>query len=138
MVTSILTPQQLGRIWEKEWADAIGAKMVKGSGNQWHSKLDVRGRKITWSNKYTGNDSFSVTKPLIDEFVRATMGPGASGFDRMGALAVRTAQFEVVVMRADDFIQLVKEESPIISAEKADARRAAARVPLLLREREDG
>lgn len=130
-----MTPQESGREWERIWAEKIGGKVVPGSGNQWYAKLDVRGQSITWSNKWTGNKSFSITDQMLKEIRQATLAAGGNG--SIGAMAVRIESVgDVVVMPADDFLELMKSK-PIIQAEKADNRRATARVPQLLREIDD-
>lgn len=129
----MLSPREEGLRWEQIWSESVDGDVTPGSGNQWHSKLDVRGKKITWSNKWTAQSTFTVNDALIEEFVAATSGPGSSGSDRMGALAVRMAHNDFIIMRAGDFLDLMREE-PIIPSVKADQRRATARVPQLFRE----
>ena len=128
----MLDPQEEGRKWEEIWKRTVQGQNVIGSGNQFE-KLDVRGRKIQWSNKWSGKETFTLTQALIQEFVDAVEAPGGTGSARMGALAIRLPHNDVVVMRASDFLELMKEP-PIIQAEKADNRRATARVPQLLRD----
>lgn len=120
-----------GLQWEEDWAAMVGGTIQPGSGNQWHSKLDVRTKKITFSCKWTSKESFSVTKSLIDEAKSATMAPGGDG--KIPALAIRLPEEDLVIMRAQDFLDLMKEE-PIIPADKADIRRAKARTTQLFRE----
>lgn len=109
----------------------IQGQLQPGSGNQFHSRLDVRSKKITWSCKWTGRPSFYLTNTLIDEAKSATMAPGGDG--QIPAMAIRMKGEDLVVLRAQDFIDLMKEE-PIIPADKTDIRRAKAKLPQLFRE----
>ena len=132
MESGMSTPQEKGREWEEIWSAKVQGQKTPGSGNQWYSKLDVRSKLITWSNKWTGKDSFRVDRGIIDENRNATLAPGGNG--TIPALAIRIENVgDFVVIGADDFLELLKAK-PIIQAEKADNRRATAAVPQLLRE----
>lgn len=125
------SPQEQGREWEVTFSTMIGGTQVPGSGNQWHSKMDVKGNSILWSCKWTGNTGFLITNKVWQEVVDAVDGPGGTG--AIPGLAIRTAEADVVVLRVEDFLELLRQP-PIIAAVKADNRRATARVPQLLRD----
>lgn len=125
------TPQDYGREWEVEFAQIIGGTPQPGSGNLWHSKMDVRGSSILWSCKWTANTGFLITSKVWQEVVDAVDGPGGTG--TMPGLAIRTATSDLVVLRVEDLLTLLSQP-PTIAAQKADNRRATARVPQLLRE----
>lgn len=131
-----LTPQQEGRAWEEEFSELVGGKVVQGSGNQWHSKLDVRGKSILWSCKWTGDDGKRITPALLQEAIDAVDAPGGVGLGSMPGLAIRMREFSVIVLRVDDFVELMTQP-PAIASVKADNKRATARVPQLFREQND-
>lgn len=126
------TPQQLGREFEKFWAKKFGGKTTPASGAKWYSKLDVRSGRILWSLKFTSFKSFPVTQALLDEAFDASEGMGGEGTVPALGLRIGSSDYDVVVIRRDDFIELMKSE-PTIEPTKVDERRARSRVPLLLR-----
>lgn len=131
-----MTPQDNGRAWERIWAEKIGGRLVPGSGNKWYSRLDVRGKRILWSNKWTGNLSYTISRGVLQELSDATVAPGGNG--AIPALAIRIESVgDYVVIGADDFLELLKSK-PIIAADKAENRRATAAIPQLLREDASG
>lgn len=121
----------MGREWEAIFADAIGGTPVPGSGNQWHSKLDVKGKKFLWSCKWTSKDWQPITQDIWLEAAVACdglMGTGASP-----GLGLRSLSEDLVVFRIEDFIDILKMP-PNIAATKVENKLATARVPLLLRD----
>lgn len=129
---AIASPQDKGREWEEIWKTKVQGEKVPGSGNQWHSRLDVRGKRITWSNKWTSTRSITLYPYTLDEIVQATDAPGGNG--SIPGIAIRLEGLEdYVILRADDFLELMTDK-PIIQAEKAAIKRATAQIPELLRE----
>lgn len=126
------TPQERGRAWEEIWRKKVQGNLQPGSGNQFNARLDVRSKAITWSCKWTAEDGFRVSRRIIQENVDATEAPGGNG--SMPGLAIRLeGAGDFVVLRADDFLQLLTEP-PLIAADKAANKRASARVPELFKE----
>lgn len=129
-----MTPQNKGREWESIWATKISGNSVPGSGNKFYNLLDVRGKRITWSCKWTESPSIVLYRSTLSEAIDSVDGPGGMGTNRMPGLAIRLEGYEdFVILRADDFLELMTEK-PIIPADKAAIRRAAARIPELLKD----
>lgn len=125
------TPQEMGRRWEEIWKRTIQGEAQPGSGNKWFAKLDVRSRKITWSCKWTSETGFRITPGLLLENKHATDAPGGNG--SIAAFAIRLeGQGDYVVLKADDFIELMTQP-PLLAADKAANRRKEASVPELLK-----
>lgn len=125
------TPQEMGRRWEEIWKGIIQGGLQPGSGNQSHNKLDVRSRKITWSCKWTADSGFRISSALIKENRSATDAPGGNG--SIPGFAIRLEEDgDFVVLRADDFIELMTQP-PLLAADKAANRRKEASVPELLK-----
>lgn len=120
-----------GMLWEVEVAERLGGRTTPGSGNKWHSKLDVHGDQIHWSCKWTGKDWQPITKDIWEEAAAAC--DGIQGSDRMPGLALRSAKEDLVVLRMSDFIQMI-QQPPTILATKTQERVARTQVPLLLRD----
>lgn len=126
------TPQELGRDWENEWKKTIDGQLQPNSGATAHNKLDVRSKRITWSNKLTTTGTFNLTKALINEANAATVAPGGNG--TIPAFAIRIVGVgDFVLLQSDDFLELLYEE-PILQPDKASIKRKLASVPDLLKE----
>jgi hypothetical protein len=84
--------------------------VVPGSGNQWHSALDVRANGFLYSCKYTDQQSYRITRDTLDEMTLNTMGPGKE--PAIPALAVRlgetSGRYDFVVVGADDWKNLIE------------------------------
>ena len=121
-----------GRKYEKHIAARLGGKLVPGSGNQWHSKLDLGARKFVFSAKWTGLTSFKITKALVDEIRAPIVGPGGLGPDWTGALVIHVGGVDYAVLALDDLIGALKDDVRIVPVTKLDEKRArASRLTLL-------
>lgn len=121
--------------FEEEFAARFGVEPHRGSGNKWYCRMDLgTGQPILWSLKSTKHASFSVQQSDIDEVIEAVEAPGGVGGDVLPGLGVRVRDLDLVVLRADDFIALITEQMAYIRPSKAEVKRAAARVSLLLRD----
>lgn len=121
----------IGTQFEEDLAEELGLRRVPGSGNQWHSKMDVHGRDMRWSLKATDKEGYRVNREFFEENLRATTGLGGTGETPMWALRFPFGDF--VIMRKDDFIATGGEFSVPASTSGQD-RRNRASVPQLLRE----
>lgn len=129
---SDLTPQQEGRAYEVRFAKAIGAVPVPGSGSGF-SKLDVRGSKILWSCKWSGNHkSFRVSQDHFEEAMHAIVGPGGIGGDTIPAMAIQLDGEELAVFRMSDIVAMLTDETPIATA-KSQGRVRRDDTPEILR-----
>lgn len=133
-----MQPHEIGAAFEKRLAEAVGGRIQPGSGSKWFARLDVRDRVILWSAKATTKDRFSLHAELMEEACDAVLGPGGVG-EGIGALAVSlketgtSADEELVVMRLNDFLALMREP-PIYQPTKLEIRDVRARTPQLFRE----
>lgn len=103
-----MSSKDIGEEWEAELARKIGGRKTPASGSQWHSKLDVRGKKTIWSAKATAAASFRVDADMLREMRTSIGRPGGLGIDTTPILAVRLGGGEeVVVLELDDFLGLL-------------------------------
>lgn len=134
--------QDEGREFEKELADELGLSVVPGSGNQWYSQLDLIGRGVRWSLKYTREKSFRLTQEDVREAVVATQGVSGDGSIPLWAVRLGTEEYDLIIMRKNDFLLMQEGELTLIGNDeppkKSEIRRARSRVPILLREEDDG
>lgn len=130
------TAQQRGYDFEKEWADVLGAKVTKGSGNQWWARMDVPDGVFLWSLKATTKKGFRLTKGLMQEVWTAIVGLGGKGEAEAG-MAIDIDGDKFVVIPAETFARLMRENVKYIKPTKADVKRASSKVPLLMRGDDD-
>lgn len=129
------TPQELGREFESFWAKLFGGKTTPASGARWYSKLDVKTGQILWSLKFTSFKSFPLSQKLLDEAFDASEGMGGEGTIPAMGLRIGSEEYDVVVLRRDDFLRLTKGEVDFqVEPTVTDIRRARSRVPILLRD----
>lgn len=128
------TPQELGFLYEEEFASDLGIEIVKGSGNKWFAKLDCNGFQMMWSLKHTTKETFTINKALLREAINAATGPGGEGGNTLPGWAVKVAGESLVIMRQEDLLQAFTEDRKFARQSKADAKRVAAKIPVLLRE----
>ena len=114
-----------GKAFERRWAKMIGGRIQPGSGDGATVKLDVRGDSVLWSCKATKHQSFSLTKALLEEAVRATHGPGGHGA-RPGVAVELGDGTVIAVMPAEEMVQMMTEDEPFVVSDKAAARKARA------------
>jgi hypothetical protein len=130
--------QDIGGRFEADFADEMGLERVPGSGSQWHSKLDVKGRGVLWSLKAT--TAARISGKDFEEAIHATFGPGGDG--RMGLMALRffaetDDELDLVLMRKDDFFSIASGKYELVQQDKTAARRERAATPELLRDLEE-
>jgi hypothetical protein len=128
------TPQEDGRRFEVEWTSRIGAHSVPGSGNKWYAKMDGSGGGIRWSCKHTRNKSYRLTQDDLVEVFEAVEGSGGDGSMPAMALRIGSERFDLVVLRADDFISLVTEKVEFIRESKGEQKRRRAKQSILFRD----
>ena len=127
-----------GSNFEEELSKEFGIKRVPGSGNQFHSKLDAHGKGARWSLKATKNKSISIEQKTIDEAVDACFGLNGDGSIPVWAFRIGSDEYDLVLLRKEDFIALQRGELNIINEEKGkervNERRRKASLPALLRD----
>jgi hypothetical protein len=124
--------QQAGIDYEKRLAEVIGARLQPGSGSQWWAKLDLSGRSILWSLKWTSKDFFRITKAVLREAIVAANKEGS-----IPAWAFDIAGEDFILMRGNDFRMLMEEDHKIIAQSKRTKKRKRASTPVLMRDREE-
>lgn len=128
----------LGRDFEDELSREFGLEKVPGSGNQWHSKLDLKGRGFRWSLKSTSKDSFSIKKEDIDEAIRACFGQGGDSSIPLWAFRVGDREHDMIMMRKEDFISMqngdMQKAIETDKSENVKKRKYLASVPKFLRD----
>lgn len=127
--------QQAGIDYEHKFAKIFGVVPQVGSGNQWYAKLDVGARELLCSLKHTGKDRLSVTADILREAIQQSTKIGSKG--AIPVLGVDIAGEDFVILRTNDFAALLEEEVRIVPVRKANAKRARAAVPQILREHGD-
>lgn len=132
----IVDPKERGKEREAEFAEEFGLSLVPGSGNQWHSKLDVSGQGVRWSLKWTGKDSYRITKKDVEEAIEATRSLSGTGEIPMWAFDV--AGHDMVMMRKDDFKQMQVGELKVLPEKrtKTAERERLSNIPVLMRDDE--
>ncbi len=127
------TPREKGLEFERDFAKRLGGTLQPGSGNQWFAKLDVKGKSFLWSLKQTSKESFSITRNVLHEAVRAVIGPGGRGDGTYPGLAVRIVDEDYIIMRASDFYDLVSSDVHIAEPTKRQEKMKAGNVPTFKR-----
>lgn len=129
----------IGRQFEDDFAEQMGLQRVPGSGNQWHSKMDVRGKGALWSLKATKHASFSLKHEDWIELLTATYGMDGDG--RVPFMAIRIYAeddpIDLVVMTTDDFRAIASGDYQYVQESRVEAKRRRADIPELLREEGD-
>lgn len=124
-----------GTAFEREISKRLGLHLVPGSGNQWHSKLDLKGRFARWSLKFTEKASYKLSQSDWDEAVAATQSLQGDG--RIPLMLIRLAKpkYDLVVIHLEDFLAMQDEGVEFVeSAPGASKERAAAaKIPGLFR-----
>jgi hypothetical protein len=124
----------IGKQFEEDLAAELGLKLVPGSGNQFHSKLDLYGQGARWSLKATEKASASIKVEDIVEAISACFNMMGEG--EMPLWAYRIQNHDMIMMRKEDFIEFQRGELKLIDTkvdDKYQQRAARANVPRLLR-----
>lgn len=127
----------IGKKFEEDLEKEFGLKRVVGSGNQWHSKLDLRGLGARWSLKATKKESISISSKVINEAIRACGDSSGDGSIPVWAFRIGDGEHDIIALRKEDFILLQKGELVLINdttPEKIKQKRAKMRIPRLLRD----
>jgi hypothetical protein len=125
----------IGLKFEEDLAREFGLRKVSGSGNKWHSRLDLSGRGAKWSLKATSNKSLSISEGIINEAIDACEGIGGDG--SIPVWAFRIGEHDIISLRKEDFKLLQKGKLKLINEgvkEKVTQRRARAETPSLFRD----
>lgn len=128
--------ENIGAKFESDLSKEFGLTKVPGSGNQHHSKLDLVGNGFRWSLKATRKLSASIRASDIREAIEACYGLNGTG--EIPLWAYRIDEYDLILMRKEDFIALQKGEINAINEEKGkekvNRRRKLAETPTLLRD----
>lgn len=126
--------KNIGQQFEEDLSREFGLRRVPGSGNQYHSKLDISGRSARWSLKATKNESASIKSSVIDEAIIECYRTGETP---LWAFRIGEEQRDMIMMTKEDFVALQKGEVVFINEEtgkeKVNERRRKAAIPPLLR-----
>jgi hypothetical protein len=126
-----------GTDFEEELGEEFGIKRVPGSGNQWHSKLDLKGFAARWSLKSTKNKSISITQDTIDEAIRECYSNSGDSSIPLWAFRIGDREHDMIMLRKDDFVLLQRGELKVIQENVKDhiaQKRKRANTPTLLRD----
>jgi hypothetical protein len=124
-----------GITFEKEMAKTLGLDRVPGSGNQWHSKLDLKGRLTRWSLKFTSKDRYTITQADIDEARAATTSLSGDGRVPLWLLRLATSEYDLVVIGLPELLALADGEQFVVSQRTTgnERRKSAAKLTALER-----
>jgi hypothetical protein len=125
----VTTPQEEGFEFELDLEHDLGITRTPGSGNQWHSKLDLAGKSFRVSAK-SSRSKVVVDDDLINE--------GLSGCDdgSIPLWAFRVPSGDFIMMQKSDFLGFAKGEIELTFQvrEKRKERMVRADTPVLLRD----
>lgn len=97
--------QDMWRAAEKRTGKAVGGKGTPGSGARWHSKGDVKTKKILFEVKSTDKSSMSVKRHWLDKIEQE-----AFASRRMPVLVLVFGDKRYYVLREAEFQSKVQEE----------------------------
>lgn len=134
--------QKTGGRFETFWAKFFGKEPTRGSGNQWHTKLDVNSISILFNLKHSREDKLRFGRYRLRDLLReaevAINGPGGSGGSTVAAAALSEDGEVYVVFRGHDFLRMAQTgDIQYIVPSKGEQKRARSRIPALLREEDE-
>lgn len=98
--------------------------------------MDVLDGSITWSCKWTGDESIRITKSMLREVESAVYKNGDNSIPGIAA-AIDGGTKVIVCMEWEDFQRLLaKNPSGYIAPTKSEIKRATAKTPALFRDLE--
>lgn len=128
-----MTPQEKGRQWDADFAALAQGKQTKGSGNRPMWILDASFGPIVTECKWTGGESYRVTRDLLDGVFSQAFGPAsASQSEPMIALKFEDGPM-LSIVRLETQLDWLRSPPEIIPATSNERLRATARRPSLLR-----
>lgn len=123
------TPQEDGYDFEERFGSVLGVRPTRGSGNQWHAKMDLGDGSVLVSCKHTRAGSFRVTKSHLREIQSYCTGTQ----EPVEAIDVDGEVY--IVQRAEDWLAArTTTEGRFLEPSRAEIKRRTARIPSLLRE----
>lgn len=128
------TPQENGRNYEAYIAELLGLKTVKGSGALWYNKLDVEGKGLLISVKYTEKNSYALSAGVVQESIAATTAVGGVGADTIPALALGIGGEDLICMRLTDLQGLLTDNQKLFEPSTKELKASLAKIPRLLRD----
>jgi hypothetical protein len=127
-----MNSQEQGRQLEKRLEKKLSLKRVKGSGNQVFHKLDLEGKTLLISAKWTAEKSYRLSDKDIEEVYDAAKGLGASGLIPIVVTEIDGKQ--IASLPLDDLISLIKEDAKLLPSDPVDDKYETAKVPGLFRD----
>lgn len=130
------TSNEIGKAWEKDFAESIGATLQPLSGAGWYARMDAKGLAVLWSLKSSESDEpYRIKLPdSFAEVYEAARAPG--GEYLIPGLAIRIRGAEFVTLRLGDFLELIREENNTEQVKKIG--RTVRTYPTRLSRRQDG
>lgn len=128
------SPSRTGREYEKYIADQLGMQTVKGSGSLWYNKLDVEGRGLLISAKYTEKNSYALSSGVIQEAIAGASGVGGVGGETVPTLVLGIGGEDLAVMRLSDLRGLLLSGTKLFEPSEKEQKKSAAKVPRILRD----
>lgn len=93
------------RKFEEKTAKAFGGKRVRGSGNRWFAKGDVKTDQFLIENKITQKKSYSISLRVLqkayDEAIFSFRTP---------LLSIKIKDTEIIILFKDDFLKILEEK----------------------------
>lgn len=132
------TEQEKGRQFESEFASEFGGKLQPGSGNTPFYKLDVEGKAVLNSLKYTAekNKSIRILQSDLDEVNEAVYGIGGLGGEFTPALSFKLGGETYTLIKTHDLVKLLQQNIEIFAPPKNSERKAKANTTALDRRQE--
>lgn len=125
------TAAERGRSFESYIAGKLGGATVKGSGCLWWNSLDVDQNGFLVSCKYTEKNSYAISQGVIQEAIK-----GATAENKIPSIVLGIGDEDLICLRVEDFRSLLMDDTKVFSPTVKEQKRAAAKVPRLLRKSE--
>jgi hypothetical protein len=97
-----VTPQELGRQYEKELAKRLGLKQTSASGAKWYDQGDLKSQKVLIEVKHTLKPSFPLSEKLFGKLKKQKK------IGQIPIVVVKTESEEFLVMEAHWLPEILK------------------------------
>lgn len=126
----MLSPQEMGRLFEREFVAEIGGRLVPGSGSTPRAKLDVDQATLLWSLKWTAAESYRLTAADVREAVAGARGPGSRMVLPLLGVRIAGVGESISVARTSDLLAMLRGEVETSFTHARRSERLAAADPL--------